>query len=547
VVRAPALRYAPGLSLSYREKVPEVRYAVFSNGDWFGAVRKGEPSLLAATAAALPYALAKPEKVLVLDAGTGTDVTQALANGAEEVRAVEPHKEAVRAVAAMEEQEGHPLAGPGVSLSLLASRTWLALDTERYDLVILPDVGTFGGSAGLLALQEQYLLTREAFREIWRHLDNGGMLRVSAWIDSPPRATLRLAATIAETLEEEGAMVANHVMAVRGWDMLTFLVKRSPFTTVEVRQARSFCERLQFDPVLLPGSGYGEGNLRHQAAGLDFSEQLETVLSGMTRERLYGQYAFNLRPATDNRPFFSQFLRLQSLSRLGAIFGRHALPFLELGYILVLISFVQMLAAAALLILLPLLRLGLPGHRGVLRWTVPYFSGLGLGYMFFEMVMIHELVYYFGHPILAAAAVISTLLIFSGLGSLFSGRLANLRDSHALAAATAALLLLLYFFILQPLLHQAVSWPQLGKILFFLLLMAPPSFVMGMPFPLGLSLLAGHSKSQAAWAWGINGSVSVVSTALATIIAVEVGFTAVMLSACAAYLLASVSGLRAWY
>jgi len=67
---------------------------------------------------------------------------------------------------------------------------------------------------------------------------------------------------------------------------------------------------------------------------------------------------------------------------------------------------------------------------------------------------------------------------------------------------------------------------------------------MGMPFPLGLERLANHSKSQAAWAWSINGCVSVVSTGLAAIVAVELGFSAVMLFACVAYGLAAFAALK---
>ena len=78
MVNAPALRYAPGLSLTYGKEVGELRGAVFSNGDWFGAVRDGDPSLLNASAAALPYLLARRNRVLVLQAGTGMDVIQAL-------------------------------------------------------------------------------------------------------------------------------------------------------------------------------------------------------------------------------------------------------------------------------------------------------------------------------------------------------------------------------------------------------------------------------------------------------------------------------------
>ena len=459
--------------------------------------------------------------------------------------AVEPHRRAVEVLSSQEDRgaSGH-FRDPSVHLSYLYPRTWLAMDHEHYDLITLPIVGSFGGTSGLFALQEQYLFTREAFLEMWNHLAPDGVLRVSAWLDSPSRNSLRLAATIAETMEQVGVDFHSHVAAVRGWDMITFVVKHSPFTPEEIGEIRAFCTQLQFDPVLLPGLEQQERQQYHFSTDRYFFNHLDTIFSATRRQELYDEYDFNLQPVTDNRPFFSQFLRWQSVPHLIQLLGQHTTPFLELGYVLVLVGFIQMVVAAGLLILLPLLRLGLPGKNGVQRWTIPFFSGLGLGYMFFEIVLIHELVFFFGHPIIAAAAVISSLLVFSGLGSLFSGRLVSSRPHHAMAAAVVALLLLLYLFILQPLLHQAIGLSIPWKILFFLLLVAPPAFVMGMPFPLGLGRLAGFSKSQAAWAWGINGSVSVVSTGLAAIVAVELGFSAVMLIACCAYGLAALTGYK---
>ncbi len=542
LVTAPFLRYAPGLSLAYEGEVPTVSGAVFTNGDWFGPVSSGDSSFLRATAADLPYAMGKRNRVLVLQAGTGTDIIQALENGAEKIMAVEPHQRATMIVARQHgTTDGDPLHHPRVQRSSLAPRTWLALHRERYDLITLPTVGSFGGASGLFALQEQYLLTREAFFELWHHLSPDGVVLVSTWLDSPTRNSLRLAATIVETLEEVGVDAHRHLAAVRGWNMITFVVKRSPLTRRDIEQIRSFCRRLQFDPALLPGLQSQERERFHTPADPLFFENLDSLFSPAHRRELYNSYDFNLRPISDNRPFFSQFLRWQSIPHLINLFGQRTIPFLELGYFIVLISFGQMVVVAILLILLPLLRLGLPGRSGLKRWTIPFFSGLGLGYMFFEIMLIHELVLFFGHPIFAAAAGISSLLIFSGLGSLISGRLLPVRSSHSIAAALVAFILLLYLFILPPLLQLALTLPLIWKILFFLLLIGPPAMAMGMPFPLGLARLAKHSKSQAAWAWSINGCVSVVSTGLAAIIAVEFGFSSVMLIACAAYGLAALA------
>ena len=543
LVTAPSLRYAPGLSLIHSQEVQPLKAAVFSNGNWFGAVWGEDASLFKTTMSDLPFAIHERDNVLVLDAGTGTDIFHALSAKAESVRAVEPHREAVQVVV---EQYGSDAFyhSPKVRYEFISPRTWLATDESLYDLITLPDIGTFGGSAGLFALQEQYLLTREGIGVLWKHLGRNGVLRVSSWIDSPPRSSLRLAATILEVLEDLGVDSASHVAAIKGWDMITFIVKRSPFTDEEIDRIRAFCEELQFDPVILPGLKPEKQQQYHLSKDSHYAEYFDRLFSPGLRDELYRSYAFNITPASDNRPFFSQYLRLKNFPELIRLFGERSAPFLELGYILILISVVQMAVAAVFLIILPLFHLGNDGCKDVQYWAVPYFSGLGVGYMFFEIVMIHKLVLYLGNPVFAAAAAISCLLVFSGLGSLYSVRLAEKNSAPSVATAMIAVLLLLVLFITPPVLKASIGLNVWWKIFIFIILIAPPAYVMGMPFPLGLKRLSSLSQRQAAWAWGINGCVSVVSTGLAVIIAVELGFAAVLLLACGAYLTASVSGWK---
>lgn len=545
LVTAPALRYAPGLSLAYSGRVEPLDAVVFSNGDWFGPILGGDVSYLKATLSSLPYVIGKPEEVLVLEAGTGGDAVQALNSGAGMVRMIEPHRAAVQAAEDRYDDAGiHLRDTQAASMHFLASRTWLATDKDRYDLIILRDVGTFGGASGFSALREQYLFTGESFRALWGHLQPDGIIRVSSWLDSPPRNSLRLAATIVETLEEAGVEAERHLAVISSWDMVTFMVKRSPWQDDEKRAIAEFCDRLQFDPVLLQGHAQDGNRTYNASADQDYIRYLDKLLLPAGRKDLYASYPFDIRPVSDNRPFFSQFLQWKSFPALIGLFGQHTAPFLEMGYVLVLISFLQMTVAAILLILVPLYRLRMRSQEKVRRWTLPYFSGLGLGYMFFEIVLIHEMILYLGNPIFASAAVISALLIFSGLGSLYSGREGPKMLNHWRAAFLAAMFLGVCLLFMPPLLHATIGLPVYGKILLFLSVIAPPAFIMGMPFPLGLEKLAGHSKSQAAWAWGINGSVSVVSTGLAAIVAVEFGFFTVMLAACLGYVLAAMAGYK---
>jgi hypothetical protein len=61
---------------------------------------------------------------------------------------------------------------------------------------------------------------------------------------------------------------------------------------------------------------------------------------------------------------------------------------------------------------------------------------------------------------------------------------------------------------------------------------------MGIPFPSGLLMVSRIHEAHIPWAWGINGCTSVISTALASLVSVELGFSWVMIIAAAAYGLA---------
>jgi hypothetical protein len=58
---------------------------------------------------------------------------------------------------------------------------------------------------------------------------------------------------------------------------------------------------------------------------------------------------------------------------------------------------------------------------------------------------------------------------------------------------------------------------------------------------LGLGFVAGHSEQLVPWAWGINACASVVGAILATLLAIHLGFTLVVVMALGFYVLAAAS------
>ncbi len=541
VVSTDALRHAPGLSLAYRGEIP-VRKAVFNNGDWFGPLaswsRSDSVHLMDYTTKALPYITGTRKRVLVLQAGTGMDVSQAVTRGARKTIAVEPNVPVTELLLDVYAPEIDSLFMlDSVELLAVEPRTYLKTTGAVYDLIVLPTIETFGGSAGLYAMQEQYLLTQEAFSEMWRSLTGNGAIAVTSWMDYPVKNPLKTLSTLVGLLASEGVTdPTEHLIAVRSWGTVTFTVHRTPVDEKAVSAVRTFCRSMFFDPLLLPGLEPEERNRYNDIGDLNFFGYVDELVA-TDGAVLFVEYGFNIRPATDNRPYFSQFLRWESLAHVRRQFGDRVLPFIEVGYLVVAVTFLQICFAAVALIVAPLFRIGFKGKgRG---WTIFYFGGLGLGFMFFEIVLIQRFILYLGQPVYSVAAVITSLLLCSGAGSIVSSRLRatgrNLRNATGLIAGIILVYILLLPFILELTIGYSFG---IRAVMAFLIIGLPACF-MGIPFPLGVRYVSALNRELVPWSWGINGCMSVVSTVLATVIAVEFGFIAVMLFASGAYLIAS--------
>jgi hypothetical protein len=546
IVSSPVLRYAPGLSLSYTGKVP-VSDVIFNNGNWFGPVVEWSAAdtshFLDYTTNSLPFEINSPRNVLILDAGTGLFASHALARGVSSITAVEQNRVAV---SLLKNELAHKTDSmyhlPQVSPLSLHSRSYLMSSDTSYDLIILPTIESFGGTSGINALEQQYIFTLQALDEIWNRLTENGMIGVTVWMDFPSRNPLKLLATLVETHENNSNLPAeNHIAAIRGWGTITFVLKKTPLNNSELIKIREFCERMFFDPVLLPGIIPAERKIYNQLQDDDFFNLVDIIMTG-EREVLFREYDFNIQPSTDARPYFSQFLKLGRYSRMQEIFGQSSVPFFEIGYLVVLITFIQITAAALILILLPLFVLGWKG--GSRLYTVIHFSGIGLGFMFLEIILIQQFILYFGNPIYAAATVLSGMLICSGAGSLVSSRLKTDRTVVLKVVALIVFFIFIYILLLVPLLRLTIDQPLLLKILLSIIFISPAAFFMGMPFPLGLRILSIKNNTLIPWAWGINGCLSVISTALATIIAVEAGYLWVMVIAAFSYLLTLIANLK---
>jgi hypothetical protein len=547
-VKSPAVpfRYAPGLSLNAPGQIPE-QLGIFTDADDMSVLTRfdGDMEKLAYLdylSSALPYHLLDKPAVLVLGAGGGSDVLQALYHRAAHIDAVELNPQVVDLV----NKEFADFTGalyelPGVTVYNSEARGFVAASRTRYDLIQVALIDSFSASsAGLYALSENYLYTVEAFSQYLQRLEPGGILSITRWIKMPPRDGLKIFSTVIEALEQGGITdPGRHLAMIRSWNTSTLLVKNEPFTSSDIDKFKAFSRERWFDLAYYPGITRVEVNRYNQMQEPWFFEGASRLL-GPESAGFMDAYKFNIHPATDDRPYFSHFLKWQTLPELLALRGRGGMPLLEWGYLILIATLVMALLVSFLLVLLPLwLRRRKETRARGMRWRIlVYFPAIGVAFMFIEIAFIQKFILFLHHPLYAVSVVLCAFLVFAGLGSLMSSRWQKYVSMYRVTTGIGVLSLL-YVMLLPELFNWLVHMPIQFKIPVSALLIAPLAFLMGMPFPLGLGVVSNRLPSWIPWAWGVNGCASVVSAMLATLLAIHLGFVFVVLMAVLAYLLAA--------
>lgn len=487
-----------------------------------------------------------PKDVLIIGAAGGNEVLTSLYFDAGHIDAVELNPVTYSLVtdkyAAF---DGHLAQNPKVNYVMGDGRSYLARSSRRYNLVWFPAPDSYSATnaatAGAFVLSESYLYTTNAAESSLRHLAPHGLLAVQFGEFDKPNRTLRYVATARTALAHLGIhdperhiLVASSSADVLGRSLTTILVQRAPFTADEVA-------RFGTSVASIPGA-----SARYAPGSLDPPTNPVARLVRTPESQLnafYDGYPFDVRPITDNQPFFWHFTPFGDVVRN---FGNPIDPkdFEEaIGerVLLLLLGVAAVLAAVFLLLPFVTIRrtwatLPRKGRSAI------YFSLLGLGFIFFEITLIQKLTLFLGYPTYSLTVTLLAILLFTGVGALWSERVKAeaTRVIPVLLVAIAALTVF-YLFGLGPLTDALLSASLAVRILTAVVVMAPLGVCLGMFMPLGIGVVANltdHPREYVAWGWAVNGFASVIGSVLSTILAMSFGFNVVLVVALALYLAA---------
>lgn len=478
----------------------------------------GEVASLRQTPEFLPFTVGPVRHTLVIGAGAGKDVLLGLLAGAERITAVEINPAMVEATRHFSDYSGGILDRPPVDLVVGDARTFVERTTDRYDLIYLNLAYTQAAEPAGQALVENYIFTEQAFNAYLERLAPGGHLAI---VSHNALEGSRAAITALRALAnggKPGAQALRHVALLMlpvqdpTERMSVMVLGKQPLEEMEIRQLAEGAETLGMQPLFL--SRVFEAPFAPLLEGASLDDFLE------------GNPLYDLRPTSDDRPFFFK---------------------LDLGLPLPLAQTLVVATALAISLLILTLRQG-RHSRPQGRWfaIVGCMAAMGMGFMLLEVPLIQRLQLLVGHPVRSLVLVLGTLLFASGVTSLVTQRWPRHRLARRMAGAglLVATLGVLYRLILPCLVQLLLPASLIWRVLATVALTAVLGVPMGVPFPSAVRLAGERHRAGVPLIWGVNGAFSVLGSTLAMAVAMTWGFSWAMTAGAALYIALAVG---AWW
>ncbi len=521
IVESSFTRYAPGLSPTFRGALPEQVGITVDAGSMNSITKYENLDFIDNLPSSIPYKLIKNPKTLIINSGAGLDVLAALKNNAR-VTALEANPIIINLLKNnYADYSGNIYNNADIVFG--EGRSFVKNNGEKYDIIVVSLAGNvLSSSAGISGLTENYLLTKEAFEDYYNALSNDGFLVITRWLSFPPRESLRLFSLALEIDSN-----AKKIAMFRSWTTVTLVVSKKDFDAITIAKIKNFIDKNKFDIIYLPSSFIPNKNLKFEEPY--YYNAIQNLIKN--KKDFYETYIFDVKAVTDDKPFYFNFFKISKINELRSLINQKWNPLFDSGFLLFFI-FIQALILALIFILLPIKFFNKNKiNRKISKKPLFYFFAIGIGYLFIEVVLIQKFVLFLGHIIFSSPTIIFSMLLFSSLGALYSQKL-NIRKLKNIIF-TIFIVIIIYLFLINYFIDYFISLSLIPKIIFAFIVIAPLGFVMGFPFPLGMRAI---KRELIPWAWGVNGSASVLSPVLAILVALFIGYNLVLLLAGIVYL-----------
>jgi hypothetical protein len=500
-----------------------------------------EMDFLRFDATALAYFIRHQGRSAVIGVGGGRDLLTASIFGFRDITGVEYNPILVRLFA--HDYRDFSGAGkiPGLRLVVDDARSWFARSHEQFDLIQMSMIDSWAGTtAGAFTISANPLYTVNGWKRFVSRLTPDGVFTVSRWYhpEHPDEAARVLSLAMATLIEMGEPKPAEHLYLAANGRLSTLIVGRAPLSMRDLSTLDETVRWLHYKTLAAPNR-------------VSADPVIERILHARTVDeliRIGGETPLNLAPTWDANPFFFNQLRLPDpsfpTSRLHAALRESGVLHGNLNASLTLLTLVFIsMVVVAMVIIGPAMSSTRRSSANITLWSSAYFLLIGVAFMFVEITLIQRMSLFLGHPIYSLAIVLFSVVLATGVGSLFSHRAVPLSVSSLVGWP---LVLAVYLGLLPlwwgKLLDETETGSLIERASVCLAMTVPAGVLMGFMFPTGMRLCARIDSRITPWAWAVNGAAGVLATGAVVLVSINTSLNASLWVGAVAYALLAVVG-----
>ncbi|NIM90308.1 MAG: hypothetical protein GTO17_05090 [Candidatus Aminicenantes bacterium] len=518
------------ISPNYLHQEMELRY-MFKDGIMSSGILKMEGNLydhefLKGYLQSAPYQFRKYRSVISIGFGGGIDLWIAAYHRLRRIIGVEINPLKVEILKGEFKAYSGNLSEKAVLFGE-EGRHFLAKRDLKVDVIQMSGLDSYPAlSSGAFALSENYVFTKEAIQSMLEHLNPEGVISINRIMFDPPRETLRMVSTMIKSLGQ-AERLEERFFILKGTRWGEILLKNKPFTEEEAERLLEWAEEMRFAVVYNPFEPEKDNH---------FSRFIR--MSPEERKKFCREYVYRITPATDNSPFFFQYYKWKNLFKEKKSRWGYAV-LMPVGLKLIIYSLLQVTLLGLLFIILPVTKLKVSSTAFITRNTLLYFAFIGLGFILVEIIIIQKFLVFLGGPLYSLSVALFSILVFSGIGSYFSPRIAQkLKKNIYLIFIPIIGISLFYIASLSKILGVLMHLSTPARIIMSIGLLAPLSFFMGMPFPRAVRFLSKNYNDLIPWAWAVNSIFTVFGSIFCLFLSISFGFNLTWIIALFFYFLA---------
>ena len=529
ILESPNLHSFPGLSFHYSGKLPDQR-GITIDGNNLNVLNKipfDQADFTSFLPNSIGLSLYDHPNVLLIEPKGDTEIISTLFHGADNVTALVSDSSISNALSSHIKQFGN---ADKVEIINTNPRAFLNNIQFSYDVILIAPRNSFRPiKSGTYSLLEEGVITVEAIQTYLDTLEENGILIFHSWTQTPPSEEFKILTTAVSAMEKNQLVDVNKkLVAIRTLQTMTFLVSKQDWTIDQILKIQAFTENLGIDIAYSPLVESGGTNRFAILNPEPYYPGIKSILDQENRKDFLLQYEFNIEPVTDRKPFLFNFFKWSQFPVIFSQLGTSWEPFGGLGFLLIIILFIIMVITSFLFMFGPLL-IAKFQNKNLISKPLPkiffYFFLTGFGFMCIEIPLFQMLISVLGNPIYSFAFVVSSLLIFSGIGSALYSKVVRYVP---LLFILIPIICLIFHLKLNPQTILSTSDSLFIRTIFSCIIIAPLGLMTGIVFPAGMDKLVGNNEKNIPWAWAINGFASVISSVFAAILALNVGLSNVL-------------------